>query len=164
MPIYLFLSHQNHTAFSIKLKVFLKKQCKNLLKILLFSLNWVEFKKWISRGTKCYEVWRFTYLTLHAALMWLKFHSKSWLNYNYGLWLRKLVVRWTKQQDKPLRVKFSVVDVPNMVIQIRERFNIFGMLYQKTQPCPYPFHLVTRSNSKQLPKVVSLYILSNQNT
>ena len=96
--------------------------------------------------------------------MWLRFHSKSWLNYNYGLWLRKLVVRWTKQQDKPLRVKFSVVDVPNMVIQIRERFNIFGMLYQKTQPCPYPFHIVTRSNSKQLPKVVSLYVLNNQNT
>ena len=51
-----------------------------------------------------------------------------------------------------------------MVIQIRERFNIFGMLYQKTQPCPYPFHIVTRSNSKQLPKVVSLYVLNNQNT
>ena len=76
--------------------------------------------------------------------------NRCWIiSYIYGLWLRKLIVRWTKQQNKPVRVKFSVGDVPNMMIKIRIRFSILGILYLKTQPCQYSFYIVTRSNSKQ---------------
>ena len=50
IAVYLFLSY---TAFSIKLKVFCLIKRKNLLKTLLFSINWGEFEKWTFRGTEC---------------------------------------------------------------------------------------------------------------
>ena len=148
----LFLSYQSHTAFSIKVKVF------------FFTKNVKIFLKFCSFALKKREDLT-TSLFMQPPCGSNFIQNRGWIiSHIYGLWLRKLVVRWTKQQNKPLRVKFSVVDIPNMMIEIRVRFNILGILYLKKQPCQYSFYIVIRNNSKQVPKMISLYILNNQNT
>ena len=144
MPIYFFLSYQSHTAFSTKLKLFFFLNVKIFLNLCSFALKKSEDST--------------TSLFMQPSCGSNFIQNRGWIiSYIYGLWLRKLVVRWTKQPNKPPRVKFSVVDVPNMMIKIRVRFNLLGILYLKTQTCQYSFYIIIRSNAKQIPKHLNTF-------